>query len=566
MTLPPALETFKGKLDVDGRPLKVAVVGAGISGVIAAAYLKDNGVDVDVIESRDAIGGQWLTTYPGAHLQNTYNEYEMIQLPHEKKDIETFDAKLMPSATYLIGYITKYAEEKGIMDCMMFNHTVVSMEEIDREDSRKGWRLTIENGKKILKEDYDYVIAAAGFFARGPSYPKAVYEEVEAQKAGKGVFEGEIIHSYNINRDADLDGMLKNKKVSILGFGKTALDFATFTAEMNKSESREYQVAHIFRKARWTVAQKLLGIRWHNILMARHGNYFMDHWYLGWGQWVFQNILFFIPFMFWRLIELVTTVSQGYAPWSPMIPFGDRIEKQLRSSIALTPTGMPKLVKQKHIRPRCGEVASFTKDGLVLNTGEEIKTDVLISATGTSDSYFPAWLPQSFLEKYMRPDGLYLYRHMMHPDLPNVGFVGYNHCFHHTVGCELGMMWLMAVMAGDLVLPSREDQLKSIEKEAKWKEKNHMFEVTRASGVATRAFGYFDQMTHDLGTNARMKCNPMAESLMPYSTRDYEKLPAKIDRAVQKMRARAEKKAKKSVPTNNMNKHLLPNAGASDQI
>jgi cation diffusion facilitator CzcD-associated flavoprotein CzcO len=38
---------------------RVAVVGAGISGVVAAAHLKKEGIDVTVFERSSAAGGIW---------------------------------------------------------------------------------------------------------------------------------------------------------------------------------------------------------------------------------------------------------------------------------------------------------------------------------------------------------------------------------------------------------------------------------------------------------------------------------------------------------------------------
>jgi cation diffusion facilitator CzcD-associated flavoprotein CzcO len=41
------------------RPKSVAVIGAGISGVVTAAYLKTAGIEVTVFERNNAAGGVW---------------------------------------------------------------------------------------------------------------------------------------------------------------------------------------------------------------------------------------------------------------------------------------------------------------------------------------------------------------------------------------------------------------------------------------------------------------------------------------------------------------------------
>jgi ACS family pantothenate transporter-like MFS transporter len=44
---------------MEGPIQRVAVIGAGISGVAAAAHLKNEGMDVTVFERSSAAGGIW---------------------------------------------------------------------------------------------------------------------------------------------------------------------------------------------------------------------------------------------------------------------------------------------------------------------------------------------------------------------------------------------------------------------------------------------------------------------------------------------------------------------------
>jgi len=47
-------------LAMASRPQRVAIIGAGISGIVAAAHLKKEGIDVTVFERSNAAGGVWL--------------------------------------------------------------------------------------------------------------------------------------------------------------------------------------------------------------------------------------------------------------------------------------------------------------------------------------------------------------------------------------------------------------------------------------------------------------------------------------------------------------------------
>jgi cation diffusion facilitator CzcD-associated flavoprotein CzcO len=40
--------------------MRVAVIGAGVSGIVSAKYLKDSGLEVVVFERSRQAGGNWL--------------------------------------------------------------------------------------------------------------------------------------------------------------------------------------------------------------------------------------------------------------------------------------------------------------------------------------------------------------------------------------------------------------------------------------------------------------------------------------------------------------------------
>ena len=64
------------------RPFPVAVIGAGMSGIVAAHRLKQAGLDVVVIEKNHDVGGTWFeNTYPGCRVdvQNLFYSYSFAQ-------------------------------------------------------------------------------------------------------------------------------------------------------------------------------------------------------------------------------------------------------------------------------------------------------------------------------------------------------------------------------------------------------------------------------------------------------------------------------------------------------
>ena len=60
---------------------RIAVIGAGISGIAAANVLRRNGFEPVVFEKGDAAGGVWATAYPDVRLQNMASQYHLSDFP-----------------------------------------------------------------------------------------------------------------------------------------------------------------------------------------------------------------------------------------------------------------------------------------------------------------------------------------------------------------------------------------------------------------------------------------------------------------------------------------------------
>ena len=61
--------------------MRIAIIGAGISGIAAAQSLRKTGHDVQVYEKSSQIGGVWTQGYPAVRLQNTRDQYRLMDVP-----------------------------------------------------------------------------------------------------------------------------------------------------------------------------------------------------------------------------------------------------------------------------------------------------------------------------------------------------------------------------------------------------------------------------------------------------------------------------------------------------
>src|SRR3954451_14968285 len=93
---------------------RVAIVGAGPSGIVAAKYALEAGFDVTVFEAGDGLGGQWYTTahhsgvWPGMHTNTSRAMTAFSDFPAPA------DHPLPPSAEQIHAYLRAYARHFAV--------------------------------------------------------------------------------------------------------------------------------------------------------------------------------------------------------------------------------------------------------------------------------------------------------------------------------------------------------------------------------------------------------------------------------------------------------------------
>ncbi len=195
------------------RDARVAIIGAGPSGITAGKNLIQAGVKNFVIyEKNDQVGGNWVfndrtnhsSVYETTHLISSrkYSEYADYPMPADYPDY--------PSHTQMLAYFQGYAKHFGVMPYIQFNTEVTRAE----EQPDKTWQLTLSSGKV---ETFDHLMVANGHHwdPRLPEY--------------EGEFSGEFIHSHAYKRAAPFTG----KRVLVIGAGNSACDISVETARVS---------------------------------------------------------------------------------------------------------------------------------------------------------------------------------------------------------------------------------------------------------------------------------------------------------------------------------------------
>ncbi|MCX4240427.1 flavin-containing monooxygenase [Paraliomyxa miuraensis] len=485
--------------------MRIAIVGSGVAGITSAVVLQARGHQVVLFERADEVGGVWSQAYPEVRLQNVATHYHLSGFDWP------FQPDLHPTATQVLRYLREVVEHHALD--LRLRHEVVQLEPLEQ-----GWRVLARDSSgaspQEVEETFDWVVIAVGHFTQG---------KAELSVPGRERFRGTIV----TERDVEDLEVLRDRHVAVVGFGKSAVDFACFAA------ARGSTVEHVFRTPRWLIPEYIGGVmHYEHAIFTRFGSVMIPCWTHPTGvQRAFHERLGGAVGGFWGLITAIlrrqilhTGRGRGREVrrrLETLIPEHSLVS-DMRAAAALAPERYYDEVAAGRILPHRGQVARIEDDGLVLDDGRRISADTLVLTLGSKGAEFP-YLPPPYREMLERePDGPQLYRHVLHPRIPRLGFIGYNQSFLTFPSMEVGTLWLSAVMDGELLLPSVDQMEGCIERVRAWKREHVNFEPSRSSGVQTRWQHYIDIMLRELGLNPYRKLpNPLAEVFQPYSASDY---------------------------------------------
>lgn len=200
---------------------KVAIIGAGPSGITAIKNFADQGFEVTAFDRCEGVGGNWRFNDPSGHssvfetthlISSKYTSfYEDFPLPDSAPDY--------PSHKELLNYFNAYADQFDIKKLIKFNTEVTNCKKIDGDRWEVEWN-TLGFEEKNIGE-YDALVVCNGHHhkPRYPDYP--------------GEFTGELIHSHEFKSAKPF----QDKRVLVIGGGNSACDIAVETARVSKSTS-----------------------------------------------------------------------------------------------------------------------------------------------------------------------------------------------------------------------------------------------------------------------------------------------------------------------------------------
>ncbi len=337
----------------------IIIVGGGLSGIGEACHLerKNKRKSYRILEAREELGGTWsLFKYPGIR-----SDSDMYTFGYSFK---TWDhSKSFADAPTILKYLNEAVDEYQIRDKIQYQTEVTS---VNFDTTKNIWTVNTTSSKTNTIETYtcNFLFICTGYYNYKNGYtPK--YPGIENYK-------GKVIHPQHWPEDLDYKG----KKVVVIGSGATAVTIvpkmADDTAHITMLQRSPTYVGTFPNKDKVAAfLKKILPkkaahkiIRFKNILT----------------QVIFFNVCKWWPNTMRKLIikgaqkELGTISAEphfapNYKPWDQrfcVAPDGD-LFKSIKKGKASIVTD---------------QIETFTENGIKIKSGEELKADIIISATG----------------------------------------------------------------------------------------------------------------------------------------------------------------------------------------
>jgi cation diffusion facilitator CzcD-associated flavoprotein CzcO len=199
----------------------VAIIGAGIGGLVTGAQLRRAGVGrIMLIDQAGGVGGTWYwNRYPGVMCDvESYIYMPMLE------DMDYIPKRRFAFGDEILQHLERIADKYDLVDGSLF-HTGVTTSEWDEQSGR--WLLRTDRGDEIKAR---YVVMAVGILnlMKLPDIP------------GMELFEGKSFHTARWDYEytgGDLHGNLDklgDKVVAVIGTGASAIQCVMPLAESSK--------------------------------------------------------------------------------------------------------------------------------------------------------------------------------------------------------------------------------------------------------------------------------------------------------------------------------------------
>ena len=352
------------------RAFHVIVIGAGMSGMLAAYRLKQACISYTVIEKNADVGGTWLeNTYPGCRVDTPNHIYSYSFVPKDWP-------KYYSPQNVLLEYFNQCADEFGIRPHIRFN---TSVESAEFDEKTHTWKVQVkgtDGAGQTLQANA--VISAVGQLNR-PKLP-----DIE----GRDMFSGISFHSARWQHEHDLT----DKRIAVIGTGASAFQFVP---EIAKQAGEVF----VFQRTppwiaidpvypddipagkHWLLCHVPFYAKWFRIFRFWHAGEGVLAWVKKDESWTDQT----------RSISAANDELRAYFTKGISSIVGDDEDLLQKCIPEYPPAGKRMLVdngtwiktlKRDNVHLITNPIAAITSTGLVTKSGENYEVEGIIYATG----------------------------------------------------------------------------------------------------------------------------------------------------------------------------------------
>ena len=351
------------------RKLTAIVIGGGISGICAGIEVQRAGIDYTIFEKNADFGGTWWENrYPGCGVDTPNLTYTFSSNPADW-------SQHFPLQGEIEAYLLETARSFGLYDHAQFG-TKVERAEWIAADSK--WSVTTTNAEGASETHVADIVMSAVGILNIPKFPHI---------PGLDTFTGEVLHTSAWRDDIDLAG----KRVAVIGNGASGMQvapaIADTVAEMTIFARSKQWIAPFpqFRKAVPDGVRHLMKV----FPLYRH-------WVEQRLSWTFNDRVHGTLTRDPDWVDptrSINAVNDGHRQF-----FTNYYKEQLGDRQDLLPLLLPdyppflkrmlldngwfRTLRKPHVRLIPEHLAEVRGDTLVAASGEEVKADAIILATG----------------------------------------------------------------------------------------------------------------------------------------------------------------------------------------
>ncbi|KAK2044743.1 FAD/NAD(P)-binding domain-containing protein [Colletotrichum somersetense] len=442
---------------------RVAIIGAGPSGLVAIKECLAAGLTVQCFEKAHALGGQWL--YDPAPTADTHSSIYSGVILNSSRATSGFSDFPIDPARYPIyyshklhlRYLNEYAANFGLEKHVRYNTSVVGC--VPRADG--GWEVRVRSGgagdsgdddkEEVLT--FDAVVSGTGF-AGTPAIPE--YE-------GRDRFKGEVLHSHYYRIPSAFEG----KKVVVVGLGSSAADIACEVAPLAK------ELTIVSRRGGWILPRFVLGKP-------------AEAWDSRAGQtWLPANVQ-----------EYLFQVIVGHA--AGKMPAELQPDHGITSQAVTLRSDFVEKLRTGVFTLRRSTVASFTETGVLLADGTAVDADAVILATGYRVVDQPHLPPGVLSSRDAPAPHVDLYKMVVPPRCKGLYVLGQTELAGPANAVvEAQARFVAAVVAGRARLPGEEEMMRDVRALRRWRAA-HLVDSERHT-VWVEYVRYVDSLLEPLG-------------------------------------------------------------------